>query len=422
MADIEVLEQWDEGVYQLETTDPVQGGADGVDNKPHKNLANRTLWLKNNKADKNGNLANKFAVADGTGAKDAVNKSQLDTKAALAGLSTQPFKVANGTLNDEAVNLGQLNTKINILDIQDVLNSIDTTKPLSANQGRILKGFIDNIMAILNSDDTTLDELQEIVNFIKQNKATLDALTISNIAGLFEALNNKADKNGNAENKFKVASATDIDEAVSLSQANNLIISQKGRLGTQQGTLNSSFTLSSGYVGKLLVCAGGITITLPAINTIASGDLFIIRNDGIDEINISLNGNSTTLGLNTITGGETIILQSDGGSLYREISRTSKIPAYEDLATTMAYNTVHRANTDITVNVRCTGNFMNGIQLVVGKTTTPTRVIHRFGDDINSNTKWISFQAVIPAGMYWKVEGYGSHGFETVEIIEYKHK
>jgi hypothetical protein len=46
MADITEVEQWDEGVYQLETTDPVQGGADGVDNLPHIALANRTKWLK----------------------------------------------------------------------------------------------------------------------------------------------------------------------------------------------------------------------------------------------------------------------------------------------------------------------------------------------------------------------------------------
>ncbi|PLY08406.1 MAG: hypothetical protein C0625_02125 [Arcobacter sp.] len=46
MADIEELEQWEDGVYQLETTDPVEGGADGVDNKPHKHLANRTVYLK----------------------------------------------------------------------------------------------------------------------------------------------------------------------------------------------------------------------------------------------------------------------------------------------------------------------------------------------------------------------------------------
>lgn len=46
MANIEEIEGWDEGIYQLETIDPVEGGADGVDNAPHKNLANRTQWLK----------------------------------------------------------------------------------------------------------------------------------------------------------------------------------------------------------------------------------------------------------------------------------------------------------------------------------------------------------------------------------------
>ena len=34
------------GVYQLETTDPVLGGADGASNRPLRDLANRTNWLK----------------------------------------------------------------------------------------------------------------------------------------------------------------------------------------------------------------------------------------------------------------------------------------------------------------------------------------------------------------------------------------
>lgn len=79
MANIVETETWDNGVYQLETTDPVQGGADGVDNAPHKNLANRTLWLKSNKADKNGNAANKFMVAVATAAEEAINKGQLES-------------------------------------------------------------------------------------------------------------------------------------------------------------------------------------------------------------------------------------------------------------------------------------------------------------------------------------------------------
>jgi hypothetical protein len=46
MADLPEIESYDTGVYQYEVTDPVRGGVDGVDNKPIKNLANRTKWLK----------------------------------------------------------------------------------------------------------------------------------------------------------------------------------------------------------------------------------------------------------------------------------------------------------------------------------------------------------------------------------------
>lgn len=91
---------------------------------------------------------------------------------------------------DENVVNNAISKKINISDVEDVLDSTATDKPLSANQGRVLKGFIDYINQILTSDDTTLDELQEIVYFIKQNKSTLDNLSISNIAGLEQTLAN----------------------------------------------------------------------------------------------------------------------------------------------------------------------------------------------------------------------------------------
>ena len=78
------------------------------------------------------------------------------------------------------------------LSTVDNLTSTDINKPLSANQGKVLKDYIDHINTILTSSDTSLDELQEIVNYIKQNKATLDALGISNIFGLQVALDAKA--------------------------------------------------------------------------------------------------------------------------------------------------------------------------------------------------------------------------------------
>ena len=56
-----------------------------------------------------------------------------------------------------------------------------------------LQASIDAINALLASNDTALDELQEIVDFIKLNRADLDALSIASIAGLQAALDAKQD-------------------------------------------------------------------------------------------------------------------------------------------------------------------------------------------------------------------------------------
>ena len=88
MANIVESETWDTGVYQLETTDPVQGGVDGIDNVPHKALANRTVWLKAQLALKallGGDNTQIFKAADGLAADDVVTKGQLDTAIASAG-------------------------------------------------------------------------------------------------------------------------------------------------------------------------------------------------------------------------------------------------------------------------------------------------------------------------------------------------
>ena len=46
MANLTLTRQWVENIYQLETSDPVMGGPDGVDNRQAKELGARTNWLK----------------------------------------------------------------------------------------------------------------------------------------------------------------------------------------------------------------------------------------------------------------------------------------------------------------------------------------------------------------------------------------
>ena len=86
-----------------------------------------------------------------------------------------------------------ISDSVKYTDVKDNLLSTDTNKPLSANQGYVLKGLIDNINTLLTSDNIDLDTLQEVVDFIEANRSTLNSLTISNIAGLQTALDNKVD-------------------------------------------------------------------------------------------------------------------------------------------------------------------------------------------------------------------------------------
>ena len=71
MANLNETAQWETGIYQLETSDPVMGGPDGIDNRQAKQLANRTLWLKNQtevlQAATEGKAASATAVNAGNG-------------------------------------------------------------------------------------------------------------------------------------------------------------------------------------------------------------------------------------------------------------------------------------------------------------------------------------------------------------------
>ena len=46
MANLTLTRQWVENIYQLETSDPVMGGPDGIDNRQAKELGARTNYLK----------------------------------------------------------------------------------------------------------------------------------------------------------------------------------------------------------------------------------------------------------------------------------------------------------------------------------------------------------------------------------------
>lgn len=58
MANVQESSVWEGGIYQIETTDPVLGGPDGISNLQAKQLANRTVYLKGRVDQTDGELQN----------------------------------------------------------------------------------------------------------------------------------------------------------------------------------------------------------------------------------------------------------------------------------------------------------------------------------------------------------------------------
>lgn len=174
-----------------------------------------------------------------------------------------------------------LNLKVNTSDVIDSLTSTVTNKPLSANQGRVLKSLIDTINTLLTSDNVSLDSLQEIVDFCEINRETLNALGISNIAGLTTALEGKLSTTGTAASATKLATARTLTLSGDVSgsttfdgsanktitvtiadDSHNHIISNidglQTALNSKQSTLTSGTTIKT-VNGTSLLGSGNIT-------------------------------------------------------------------------------------------------------------------------------------------------------------------
>lgn len=120
-----------------------------------------------------------------------VNGAKIDTTyatiVALTAAVAETNKIKNGQTtvekaskdaNGDVIN----STYLKVANIINALNDTSTNKALSAYQGKLLQDQITSIQALLQSDDTSLDELQEIVTYIKQNKSLIDGITSAKIS------------------------------------------------------------------------------------------------------------------------------------------------------------------------------------------------------------------------------------------------
>lgn len=110
MANLPESATFEPSIYQLEETDPVQGGPEGIDNLQAKQLANRTSWLKEEVEKRAPNISpNLEGTPTAQTAEQGTDSTQLATtafvQAALELILNAP-PAALDTLNELAAALG----------------------------------------------------------------------------------------------------------------------------------------------------------------------------------------------------------------------------------------------------------------------------------------------------------------------------
>lgn len=105
MANLTESQTWERGVYQLETTDPILGGPNGIANTQAKQLANRTAYLKQ-RADQVDAAKAGYASLD-------ARLDEMDLQAQALGIDMQDM---SGATLKFAIDMAELaNTGVNEL-------------------------------------------------------------------------------------------------------------------------------------------------------------------------------------------------------------------------------------------------------------------------------------------------------------------
>ena len=190
MANLKEDNTWEQGIYQFETSDPVMGGPNGIDNVPTRQLANRTLWLKNQLAAAVQSINTNQTNANNTYATKATT---LTAGIGLTGGGTlggnrvlsmgKPSKIT-ATSTDEAVSdthshsIDKASTSVaGIVMLVNALNSTATDCALTAAQGKALADALQN-----KSDKGHTHRAAEITDFAE----AAAALTVHQKIGTFD--------------------------------------------------------------------------------------------------------------------------------------------------------------------------------------------------------------------------------------------
>lgn len=270
MANLPESATYDAGVYQLELTDPVQGGPTGVSNAPLKNLANRTAWLKSQiDGIKDGAvglaLYARLASPTFTGSPSAPTAALGDNTTKLA---TTAFvqETLGGFLSKSIAGTGS----VTLTAVEAGNGIIRFTGALTGNRDVIVPSSPTRSWVVFN-DTTgaftlTVKTASGTGVLVPQGKREIVYCDGTNVAPAFSDFVSVA-----LEGAPTAPTPAKFDNDTSV--ATTAFVRTAGMQSFAVEAVDATTTLTADHVGKTLLCqgAGNFTVTLPLAATVPAG-------------------------------------------------------------------------------------------------------------------------------------------------------
>jgi hypothetical protein len=301
----------------------------------------QSFWHKDEAIPQNS-ITNLVSALDAKAEKSQFDAHKIDKTAHADLFETKEDKNKKGIASGYAPLDSFTKLASQYLNIVNDLTTGGSTELLSAEQGKILKGQVDAINALLASDNVNLDTVQELVDAIETVQASLSSILVNDLTtgGITKALTAEMGKLLQTNKVDKIAGKGLSTEDYSTEEKMQLagipatlgLKENKSEKGVADGyaPLNSFTKLAAQYLNIVNdLTTGGPTELLSAeqgkilkgqvdaINTLLASDNVNLDNvqelvDAIETIQMSL---STILVNDLTTGGTTKALTAEMGKL-----------------------------------------------------------------------------------------------------------
>lgn len=225
MPNLTDISQWDAGVYEFQTTDPVQGGPGGIDNQPHQNLANRALWLRNRmKA-----LISQAGIVEGTADNTQLAQCVVLHVGTIAALRLCPIPVVPGGLIVRILVSGKATSN----DGGGQLYQWNASDATADNGSTIIRPSSNPATGRWNLCGLNATQLGGQA----ANLYALQTTLVADVAALNSSINNEATLRTNADNAESLARSNAITAANAAIAAETA--ARVAAISTEAGTRNS---------------------------------------------------------------------------------------------------------------------------------------------------------------------------------------